>query len=267
MGAWVSGVGDGDGHSSPRWWCCRRRRGLCGQRVAAVGHGGGVPRHAVGRGGVLGAQMVPSSSELHPDHPDIVGGVGADGHRARHGRAGGGSGEAHRGCLWYPHRGRGPIVGSAMSPPSPAQRSSSTSWWRRRLQSPAPTVAWPMSWQEPAGHLDHQRSPHRRWVGWSASRWRGEPTPPRSRFARTGDCAPTRAPPTPPANRPVPGGWSGANGPKPANPSTPNTAPPMVGGVMESVWAAEMAWLATTSVCGTEKALAVTAVTACGAAG
>ena len=63
------------------------------------------------------------------------------------------------------------------------------------------------------------------------------------------------------------GGRSGANGPKPANPSTPNTAPPMVGGVMESVWAAEMAWLATTSVCGTEKALAVTAVTACGAAG
>ena len=65
------------------------------------------------------------------------------------------------------------------------------------------------------------------------------------------------------------GGRSGANGPKPANPSTPNTAPPMVvPGGMESAWPrAEMAWLATTSVCGTEKALAVTAVTACGAAG
>ena len=75
-----------------------------------------------------------------------------------------------------------------------------------------------------------------------------------------------RAPPTPPANRPVPGG-SGADGPKPAHPSTPDTAPPMVAEVMESVGAAEMAWLATTSVCGTEKVFAVTAVTACGAAG
>ena len=46
-------------------------------------------------------------------------------------------------------------------------------------------------------------------------------------------------------------GLSGANGPKPANPSTPDTTPPMVAGVMESVGAAEMAWLATTSVCGT----------------
>ena len=39
---------------------------------------------------------------------------------------------------------------------------------------------------------------------------------------------------------------------------------------MESVGAAEMAWLATTSVCGTEKVcafFAVTAVTACGAGG
>ena len=63
------------------------------------------------------------------------------------------------------------------------------------------------------------------------------------------------------------GGWSGADGPKPAHPSTPDTTPPMVAGVMESVGAAEMAWLATTSVCGTEKALAVIAVTACGSAG
>ena len=62
-------------------------------------------------------------------------------------------------------------------------------------------------------------------------------------------------------------GLSGANGPKPADPSTPDTTPLMVAGVMESVGAAEMAWLATTSVCGTDKVFAVTAVTACGAAG
>ena len=47
------------------------------------------------------------------------------------------------------------------------------------------------------------------------------------------------------------GGLSGANGPKPAHPSTPDTAPPTVAGAWSSVGAAEMAWLATTLVCGT----------------
>ena len=59
-------------------------------RVAAVAHRGGVPRQAVGRGGVLGAQIDAVHLELHPSHPDIVGGGGAQGHRARHGRARGG---------------------------------------------------------------------------------------------------------------------------------------------------------------------------------
>ena len=96
--------------------------------------------------------------------------------------------------------------------------------------------------QGPAGHLDHQRSPDRRWFGWSASGWRAEldassvTACPNRRLRTNAITAHSSGEST------GVGGLSGANGPKPANPSTPNTAPPMVGGVMESVGAAEMAW-------------------------
>ena len=50
------------------------------------------------------AQHGAVHQELHPGHPDIVGGGGGKGHRARHGRAVGGSGQAHRGCLGIPGR-------------------------------------------------------------------------------------------------------------------------------------------------------------------
>ena len=91
------GVGDGDG---------QRRCGggvACGvassrvQLIGAVGERGGVPRHAVGRFGDLGGERSVVHQELHPGHPDIVGGGGAQGHVARHPRVLGGSGEAHRG--------------------------------------------------------------------------------------------------------------------------------------------------------------------------
>ena len=95
MGA---GVIDGDGHRRRGGDVAGGVAGYCGQRVGAVGDRGGVPRHAVGRGGVLGAQVGAVHLELHPGHPDIVGGGGGQGHRARHGRAVGGRGEAHRRC-------------------------------------------------------------------------------------------------------------------------------------------------------------------------
>ena len=64
----------------------------------AVGGRGGVPRHAVGRAGVLGEQRSAVRKNCTPADADVVGGGGGEGDGARHGRAVGGSGDAHRGC-------------------------------------------------------------------------------------------------------------------------------------------------------------------------
>ena len=114
-------VGDGDVTDAEVAVLPAASRALRSARGCRFGRGG-VPRHAVGRAGVLGAQQDAVHRELHPGHPDIVGGGGGDGDRARDGCAAAGA-VISPWVPWYPHRGYGPIVGSAVSPSSPAQRS------------------------------------------------------------------------------------------------------------------------------------------------
>ena len=79
--------------------CCRRRRGLVRSACGCRWRPWWCSTTRCRAGLVSSAPSgVAVHQELHPGHPDIVGGGGAQGHRARHGRAVGGSGEAHRGC-------------------------------------------------------------------------------------------------------------------------------------------------------------------------
>ena len=62
-----------DRHRRRQLRCCRRRRVASGsQRMRAIGRRRGIPGHAVGRGGVLGAQCSVIQQELHPGHTHIV---------------------------------------------------------------------------------------------------------------------------------------------------------------------------------------------------
>ena len=61
-----------------------RIAGTSQQRVAGVRRRGRVPTHAVGSGGVLGAEQGAIQLELHAGNADVVRGVGGDGHGAGH---------------------------------------------------------------------------------------------------------------------------------------------------------------------------------------
>ena len=89
VGAVVSGVGNRDRERGRIGDVAGRIAGTSQQRVAGVRRRGRVPTHAVGSGGVLGAEQGAIQVELHAGNADVVRGVGGNGHNA--GQSAGGS--------------------------------------------------------------------------------------------------------------------------------------------------------------------------------
>src|SRR5436309_3548347 len=89
-------VRDGDGDGRRGGDVAGRVTGDGGQRMAAVGRAGRVPRDGIWRAGIFGAEIVAIQLELHTDHTHVVARAGRNGDRVRHGRSAGGCRDAHR---------------------------------------------------------------------------------------------------------------------------------------------------------------------------